>query len=155
MPTDHSQWCGLGIICFWPVGTTAPSSTIADWILPCLVRSLSVSCQPFPSLQSRHMWKWSSHTPAGARASGLNGLQLPQSASDAALCLIPHLPAICLLVSGPGNKVILLIIFYWSVWAVCVFWKSSCQSNNLQIFSHTLQVVFLFCLWFFLLCKNF
>lgn len=89
-----------------------PPALLLTGSFPALSHSLSLSCQPFPSPQSRHMWKWRSHTPAGARASGLNGLQLPQPASDAALCLIPHLPAICLLV----------LFFYLSSYKDLLFW---------------------------------
>ena len=47
-----------------------------------------------------------------------------------------------------------LIFFeYWASWTVWIFWKLiPCQSFQLQIFSSILSLVFLFCLWFHLLC---
>ena len=48
-----------------------------------------------------------------------------------------------------------VFFWYWVVWAICVFWKlSPCWLYHLQIFSPILYVVFLFCLWFPLLCKS-
>ena len=62
----------------------------------------------------------------------------------------------CLFWSSAHFSIGLLAFFcYWVVWVVCMFWElSHYHLHHLQIFSPSLYVVFLFCLWFPLLCKN-
>ena len=50
----------------------------------------------------------------------------------------------------------LFILWYWVVWAACIFWKLIlCQLFHLLLFSPILRVVFSPCLEFPLLCKSF
>ena len=62
----------------------------------------------------------------------------------------------CLFKSSAHFLIGLYVFCYWVVWAVWIFWKlSPCWLHHLQIFSPSLYVIFLFCLWFPVLCKIF
>lgn len=82
-------------------GRHGPHQCCYQQSLPRPVLPAALKLSALATLHSGHPWRWSPHTPTGAAASGLNSLQRTTpcpSASDAALWLMPPLPAICLLV---------------------------------------------------------
>ena len=81
--------------------------------------------------------------------------------SDVEHLFMSFCPSVCLLWRNvyldlrPFFDCVVCFVLYWAAWPVCIFWRLiPCRSLHLQILSPFLWVVFLFCLWFPLLCQS-